>query len=176
MVVLRDMRREDIEDYVRWFTTQVEWMDWDAPWAPAGGTPDEERKAWTEYYLAVKDRPKDAVRWKFEIEVDGRHVGWVSSYTDLEYLPNEENIPAVGIDIPEQDVRGQGVGTEALRIFVAYLAEHGHPVVYTQTWSGNERMMRVAAKLGFEPYWRKENAREVRGELYDAITYRLQTK
>ena len=176
MVVLRDMRVEDIEDYVRWFTTQVGWMDWDAPWETEASTPEAERKGWTEYYLSVKDLPKDAERWKFEIEVDGRHVGWVCSYTDLGYLPNEERIPAVGIDVPEEDVRGQGVGTEALRIFIRYLAEHGHPVVYTQTWSGNERMMRVAAKLGFEPFFREEGVREVRGKRYDALTYRLEVK
>ncbi|MBP5490257.1 MAG: hypothetical protein J6Y10_06625 [Lachnospiraceae bacterium] len=32
MVELRDMTERDIEDYVRWFTTETEWMKTDAPW------------------------------------------------------------------------------------------------------------------------------------------------
>lgn len=31
MLILRDMREEDIEDYVRWFTTETEWGNWDSP-------------------------------------------------------------------------------------------------------------------------------------------------
>ena len=30
MIVLRDMRESDIEDYVRWFTRDMEWMRTDA--------------------------------------------------------------------------------------------------------------------------------------------------
>ena len=31
-ITLRDMIASDIENYVRWFTTETEWMDTDAPW------------------------------------------------------------------------------------------------------------------------------------------------
>lgn len=32
MVVLRDMKEADIDDYVKWFTSETEWADkWDAP-------------------------------------------------------------------------------------------------------------------------------------------------
>ena len=31
-VTLRDMLESDIEDYVRWFTVEREWENWDAPW------------------------------------------------------------------------------------------------------------------------------------------------
>ena len=31
-IVLRDMIESDIEDYVRWFTVEREWENWDAPW------------------------------------------------------------------------------------------------------------------------------------------------
>jgi len=32
MLILRDMKESDIEDYVRWFTTETEWGNWDSPW------------------------------------------------------------------------------------------------------------------------------------------------
>ena len=173
MIVLRDMIESDIEDYVRWFTTETEWSDWDAPWEPVGSNPEEERKSWTEYYGSVKDLPPDAPRQKFEIDLDGRHVGWVSRYYDLDYVENPEKIPAVGIDIPEPDARGKGAGTEALRQFIDYLKAHGARRVFTQTWSGNVRMLRVAQKLGFVPYACAKDLRTVRGRKYDALTLKL---
>ena len=38
----------DIEDNVRWDTTETEWSDYDALWEPVGG--------------------EEAIRWRFEIE------------------------------------------------------------------------------------------------------------
>lgn len=173
MTVLRDMRESDIEDYVRWFTRDTDWSDRDAPWEPVDSTEDEERRSWTEYYEAVRALPEDAARRKFEIEWNGRHVGWVSMYFDLDYMENPEKIPAVGIDIAEPDARGQGVGTEALRQFIDYLNARGWPRVYTQTWSGNAAMLRCSEKLGFVEACRKKDLRLVRGERYDAVTLLL---
>ncbi|MBE7003784.1 MAG: GNAT family N-acetyltransferase [Ruminococcaceae bacterium] len=173
MVVLRDMTLSDVDDYVRWFTTDVGWMKMDAPWETEIGDPEDERKSWNEYFKSVQGAPDDAVRWKFEIELDGRHIGWVSRYSYLDYLDNSEEIPAVGIDIPEEDVHNTGVGTEALRLYLDYLGEHGFRSFYTQTWAGNTVMLRVAEKLGFREVCRKEDYRVVDGEAYDAITLRL---
>ena len=46
MLILRDMTEQDIEDYVRWFTSDTEWGEWDAPWESIpGNSEQEERKA-----------------------------------------------------------------------------------------------------------------------------------
>ena len=79
-IILRDMIESDIEDYVRWFTTETEWSNADAPWEPIESDEETERTSWREYYASVKELPDDARRWKFEIEWNGRHIGWVSSY------------------------------------------------------------------------------------------------
>ena len=173
MVLLRDMRESDIGDYVRWFTSETEWMKTDAPWETAETTPDEELRSWTAYYGSVRELPKDAVRRKFEIEWDGKHVGWVSRYTDLEYMENPDLAPAVGIDIPEPACRGLGIGTEALGLFIRYLKDSGFPYVFTQTWSGNRAMLRVAEKLGFVPVCVMPDHRTVGGRTYDAVTLKL---
>lgn len=173
MIRLRDMIESDIEDYVRWFTVDTEWGDWDAPWESFEATPDEERASWTSYFHMVQALPADVVRQKFEIECDGVHIGWVSRYTDLDYMDNPGKLPAIGIDLPERSARGRGAGTEALRQFIAYLHDNDCPAVYTQTWSGNLPMLRVAEKLGFREVCRKVGLREVHGEEYDAITLRL---
>ena len=157
MLTLRDMHPSDIEDYVRWFTTETEWGDWDSPWeGHFEGTEEEERKGWTEYYESVKNLPDEVVRWKFEIESDGKHIGWICAYTDLGYLDNPEEIWALGLDIPCMEGRKCGNGTKALQMYI-----------------GNLPMVRVAEKLGFKEVCRKKDYREVRGKKYDAITWRL---
>jgi RimJ/RimL family protein N-acetyltransferase len=168
------MKESDIEDYVRWFTKETEWGDWDAPWEPFEGDEESECASWTEYFESVKNLPKNLTRWKFEIERNGVHIGWVSFYTDLEWMENEAEIPAIGIDIPEQKYRRNGVGTKALIGFMEYLKAQGHEILYTQTWSGNMPMLRMAEKLGFREIARKRDYREVRGKMYDALTFQLE--
>lgn len=55
-IVLRDMIESDIEDYVRWFTVEREWKNWDAPWEKEDTDAEAERKRWTEYYESRKNR------------------------------------------------------------------------------------------------------------------------
>ena len=170
MITLRDMIESDIDDYVRWFTVDNEWMDFDAPWEDKGSSKEEELKSWSEYYQSIKDLPKEETRWKLEIVYNNQHIGWVSYYFDLEYLDNPERIPAIGIDIPEKSVYNKGLGTEALKQFIAYLKDKGYKNFFIQTWSGNKRMLRVAEKLGFEVFFIKKNHRLVNDTFYDAIT------
>ncbi|MBR0134626.1 MAG: GNAT family N-acetyltransferase [Clostridia bacterium] len=176
-VILRDMTESDIPDYVRWFTEETRWGDLDAPWEPIASDEESEKNSWSEYYARVKDRPEDAPRWKFEIEWNGRHIGWVSSYDideAFEWTDKGSDRLAVGIDICEPEAWGRGVGAKALSAFIGYLFERGEERVYTQTWSGNERMVRCAKKLGFTECDRRAALREVDGKRFDALTFVLQ--
>ncbi len=179
-IVLRDMKESDIEDYVRWFTTEIKWMDWDAPWETKKSDADTERKSWTKYYESMREMSDDVVRWKFEIESEGQHIGWVSSYlTDENYdwisvkqvKDGQKVHQTIGIDICESNIWGKHAGTNALRTFIQYYAENGCKEIYTQTWSGNVRMIRVAEKLGFQECNRGKGEYEVRGEIYDGLTF-----
>lgn len=170
---LRDMTEEDIENYVRWFTVETEFNDWDAPWEPIETTEEEERKGWKEYLDWTTTLSPEDMRQKFEIEWDGRHVGWVCCYTDLEYMENTEGILALGIDIPEINARNKGCGRMALELFMDYLQGFGYHAFYLQTWSGNFPMLRLAEKLGFREVYRKAGHRRVEGTPYDAITLEL---
>lgn len=179
-IVLRDMIFSDIEDYVRWFTKETEWGFWDAPWEPLDSDETSERNSWTEYYESIQKQPTDALRWKFEIEYQGRHVGWVSSYLmDEQYewvdassvREGQKVYRAVGVDVCEKDVWGNRVGTNALHAFIQYHLDRGADAIYTQTWSGNTRMVKGAARLGFVECCRKKGIREVDGQKYDGLTF-----
>ena len=182
-IILRDMIESDIEDYVLWFTVEREWENWDAPWEKVDTDEETERASWQEYYASLKDLPDDVRRWKFEIEWNGRHIGWVSSYMmdeNYEWISADTIQPwqtvhrAIGICICEPDVWGHGIGTNALRAFINYYFDSGITELYTQTWSGNTRMIRCAAKLGFAECNRNVGTREVDGQKYDGLTFRLE--
>ena len=172
-MILRDMTEADIEDYVRWFTAETEWMNWDAPWEDFSCTEEEARRDWTEYYQQVRELPRDRTRRKFEIEAGGKHIGWISAYTDLGELENPEQLLALGLDIPDAAQRGRGYGCEAMRRMMAYYRGLGQNSFLTQTWSGNERMIALAKKLGFREVSRLRGLRQVNGKTYDALTFRL---
>jgi RimJ/RimL family protein N-acetyltransferase len=57
-----------------------------------------------------------------------------------------------------------------------YYFGSGVDALYTQTWSGNTRMIRCAEKLGFVECNRYVGIREVEGKAYDALTFRLERK
>lgn len=150
-IILRDMIESDIVDYVRCFTVEREWGNWDAPWEKEDTYEETERKRWTEYYESAKDRPDDAHWWKFEIEWNGRHISWVSSYCideNYEWVGKIKDCQtvyrAIGSDICEPDLCGNGIGTNTLRAFINYYFKNGVNELCTQTWSGNVRMLRCA--------------------------------
>lgn len=176
-IILRDMIESDIEDYVRWFTVEREWENWDAPWEKEDTNEEEQRREWKAYYDKVKNRPDEVFRWRLEIEWNGRHIGWCSSYKinkNYEWTAKDTAYRAVGIDICEPDARGKGIGSNALRAFINHHFADGVVEHYTQTWSGNVRMIRCAEKLGFVECNRETDFREVNGQKYDGLTLRLE--
>ena len=151
------------------------------PWEKEDTDEESERGSWTKYYESVKLLPDTELRWKFEIEWNCRHIGWVISYMideNFEWIgadaivPNQTVFRAIGVDICEPDTWGNGIGTMAMRAFIKYYFEHGVNELYTQTWSGNTRMIRCASKLGFIECNRYVGKREIEGMVYDGLTFR----
>ncbi len=182
-IILRDMTEADIEDDIRWNTVETDWANWDAPWESIPDlltfNPEEHRKKELERLA----KPKEKVRWGFEIETaEGKHIGAVNSYMineDYEWTPvncakpEEKLFRTVGLDICEGSFCGKGFGTKALAAFIDYYFQNGEDEIFTQTWSGNIRMIKCAEKLGFEVCKRKIGVRFVKGKYYDGLTFRL---
>lgn len=57
-----------------------------------------------------------------------------------------------------------------------YYFDSGIRELYTQTWSGNARMIRCAEKLGFGVCKRNIGTREVNGLKYDGLTFRTEKR
>lgn len=184
-IILRDFIEEDIEKRISWETTETEWQLWDGPWEYEGLTEAEKETnlkkyieqmhQWVEYY---KSLPDEQFRRTFQIvtnDAEKRYIGWVNSYQiDSDYnFTKADGCRAVGIDIPDLAARGKGYSYQALSSFICYLHSHGEKEIYTQTWSGNERVFHIVERLGFEECCRKKDFRTVRGKKYDGLTFRL---
>ncbi len=177
-VILRDLIKEDIENRIRWETLEVEWQDWDAPWENT--LDDFEEKAFRERMLNKLESRKDgnSFRYSFEICLNDnskKHIGWINAYNidnDYTYTKKEANL-TIGINIPETSERRKGYATEAWTLYIKYIIDKGVKDIYTQTWSGNYRVIGLMKKLGFEECNRIKDKREVRGERYDGLTFKL---
>ena len=178
-IVLRDMIESDIEDWIRWETVETQWTDWDGPDMPS--EPIDEAEYRSELMEFVRTPRVPGFRNFFEIATaDGRHLGRINSYAlddSLEWQRwPKDGFPeraAIGIDICESSIWGKGYGTKAVAAFAAYFLENGIKNIYTQTWSGNIRMVRCAEKIGFVECNRIVGNRHIRGGVYDGLTFQL---
>jgi RimJ/RimL family protein N-acetyltransferase len=169
-VVLRDWKMEDLPVLRHWHTGEQDWKRWDGPYFSA--MTEEEREKWLENMaesieaeefpmprrgLCIADRETDQL------------LGGVSSY----WQSKETWWLSVGITLFDPEVRGKGVGYEALGMWCEYLfcAMEVLPRLDLRTWSGNEGMIRLAKKLGFREEARFRKARIVEGKYYDGMGY-----
>jgi RimJ/RimL family protein N-acetyltransferase len=82
------------------------------------------------------------------IEVEGRLVGEIDARQPPRSMP--EGVFELGISLFDVADRGQGLGTEAVRLLTRHLFEtEDAERVQASTWVGNTAMRRVFEKLGF---------------------------
>lgn len=180
-ITLRDYQLSDVEDEVRWTNVETAWFYADTPWMTMEEVDPEELRA--DMIEIMESMPEDAIRWRFEIEVDGRHIGMVSSYyrdENFEYKPWESidqsknaegnnSIRELGIEICEMAYWGKGIGPKALTALMNYYRSLGENRFLLETWSGNKRMLGCARKLGFSEVKRQKGAYVVDGKEYDEL-------
>ncbi|UHA72219.1 GNAT family N-acetyltransferase [Paenibacillus sp. 481] len=138
------------------------WKQWDAPYFPLEIIPFSQ---FEEHFYKKQVNPVDPLDWML-IEVDNQIIGTVSYY--WEHKPS--NWLEVGIVIYQPTYWSNGYGTEALRIWIDDLFQKMSLArVGLTTWSGNERMMKAAEKLGMQLEGRMRKCRIHNGQHYDSI-------
>ena len=169
-VVLRDFEERDLERYAYWLTGMREWRRFDGPYYP-GTAPAELAKRIEKLRGRIErdDWPEPRRRLVIADFESNALVGTVAWY----WISEETNWPAAGISIYDPELWGVGLGREALALWIDYLFERGPDFarIDLRTWSGNERMMRLAEKLGFRQEACFRKARVIDGEYYDSLAY-----
>lgn len=170
MIRLRDFLEKDLSDYERWLQPGQEWQRWDAPYL-GSPKPESVREHIASVREGIATGAWEEPRWRVVVadEESDRLIGCVARY----WISRESSWLAVGIDLYDPASWGRGIGAEALRRWCTHLFEALPEIerLDMRTWSGNERMMRLADRLGFKLEARFRNARRVDGTLYDGLGY-----
>lgn len=169
-VRLRDFRAKDLGPYERWMQPGARWQEFDAPYF---GAPDP---TWVRDHVEGLQERIESGAWEdprrrvvLARRDDDELIGTLARY----WICEATEWPGVGIDIYDPDAWGRGYGSEALTLWCDYLFAQGYHRLDMRTWSGNERMMRLAEKLGFRLEARFREARPVDGKRYDGLAYGL---
>ena len=167
--VLRDPRPSDADRWVYWRDHGV-WREYDAPWEALRPplTPeqqDQTRRSFIDRCSEDHPAPRASAIVATTADVP---VGTVNRY-------GEKRFPDawyVGISICEDAYLNQGIGSEALALWVDHLFAHSDiHRIGLRTYSFNDRMLRVAEKTGFA---REAVERELilwRGDWLDRVSY-----
>ena len=164
-VTLRKVTPEDLPEL---FTliygegdTIPEWKNWDAPYFPFS------KPNYKSYIKGTAQKIKDGRdNQRMAIIVDDVIIGTVNYYWENELTKWLE----AGIGIYRSEYWNGGYGTEALSLWVEHLFRTlDIPRVGITTWSGNERMMRAAEKIGMILEGRLRKCRYYNGHYYDSI-------
>ncbi len=165
---LRDPTLNDMNEFRNWYQPHQDWLQWDCPWRVFHPQEFEQMKANIEQQICQSKT--GMIRQRLELCTNNhQHIGWVSSY----FLNQNPQQIAIGITIVDTYHRGKGYGTQAYVLYIHYLLTCNYTNIFTQTWSGNHRMMQLANRLCFTEVERLTNYRNVNGCLYDQITYQL---
>ncbi|MBU5437820.1 GNAT family N-acetyltransferase [Tissierella sp. MSJ-40] len=168
-VYLRELLKEDVEKYIRWNTIETEWTKWDAPWEKIESKVEKIRDEFMEMF----NKPKPKVSGRLNIcYKDDTLIGSVNAY----YIGSDKQNLAIGIGIRESSYWGKGLGKQAFSLWIAYLFNTTRlDNIYTETWSGNFRMIGLAQDIGFCEVAEERSIKtiEVDGKLFDGIVFNL---
>ena len=148
--------------YWRFEEEQQEAKKWNGPYIPeAWLSKEQHRKKWLE-----EDDIASGVPASLIITAGEKTIGYVGAY----WIDRNTNWLETGIVIYDTDYWNGGYGSEAYRLWIGFLFEFTELYrLGMSTWSGNERMMKVAERLGMKEEARIRKARVVKGQYYDAI-------
>ncbi|MEI5909388.1 GNAT family protein [Bacillus spongiae] len=161
-VCLQTLTQEDLPllYQFKYGVEKPEWKKWDAPYF------EHKQIEFDEFFRSSEESLSSPTPDQLGIYVHNQLIGTVSFY--WEHIPSRWL--EAGITIFDPNYRNGGYGTEALKIWVDYLFQtYEIARVGITTWSGNDRMMKVAEKIGMKLEGRMRKCRYHNGEYYDSI-------
>lgn len=168
-ICLRDWILEDIGAYRMWQKPGMPWQALDGPYYRS--QVDESNQLADRLTEKIKNSEFHTPRSQLVVAdaLTKNLIGTVSSYWESK----ETNWLCAGISIYDHEKWGQGIGWEALGLWIDYLFVN-HPEIVRldmRTWSGNIGLINLAKKLGFIEEARFRNARVVDGKYFDGLGF-----
>ncbi|MFC4452984.1 GNAT family protein [Deinococcus sonorensis] len=169
MMRLRPRTVTDLSELWRWVydLPDAEWKRWDAPYLhEARAIPPLTLARYLTQAMSDLSSPHQQI-----IEIDGAMSGIVTRRWDP---PEVGGWLELGIVIFDPVHWGGGYGTTALREWTRRsLQETPAHLLTLTTWSGNQRMVRAAERVGYRECGRVPEARLWEGQRYDSVQLAL---
>jgi len=163
-VFLRPAEREDLDDFVRWFS-DAETTQYLAVRAPFS-------KAMEEQWFAGMVERQGKTDWHFVICLiaDGRAIGTAG----LHHVDGENGSAAFGISIGEKAEWNRGHGTDALRAICDFgFGQLRLQRIWLEVYGPNLRAQRSYQKAGFVREGALRNAHFADGKHWDVLLFSL---
>jgi len=142
-VTLRPLEFSDMDNLYTWMA-DIELALWGGvtPVLEAPRSRDAFRPVFEQYF--VQAREDQAM---LGIEFEQRLVGFVQ----LSSIDQRMRRAAIGIAIGEKNLRGQGIGTTALRLLLDYaFTVKNFERIYAEVFSFNQRSQKLLERVGFQ--------------------------
>ena len=169
-LILRELKLKDLDDYLKWKHPSCKFRKYNGPYYK-----QETEKELVELIAVYRKKlergdqnvleNKKIIANKETDEIIGE-VNW--------YWKSEETLwMELGVVIFNENYWGQGIGYGALKMWVDEKFKENPKLIRLglTTWSGNERMMKLAEKLGFKKEAVYRKARIVNNEYFDSVSY-----
>jgi RimJ/RimL family protein N-acetyltransferase len=167
--VLRDWREPDVATYRDYLGPEHDWHDTNGPYFGRPNEAEADRAA--ARARATLDGALPTPRQLLVIALradEDRLVGMINWYWEC----FETDWRRIGIGLYDPAARGRGIGTEALRLWTAYLFDSTDALrLDLMTYSGNPAMCRAALAAGYVEEARLRQARRWSGGVHDALVY-----
>ncbi|SUN05502.1 N-acetyltransferase GCN5 [Streptococcus acidominimus] len=166
MLHLKPFSEEDLQQIweIGYREEQPEWKKWDAPYF-------DDYRAFREF-----ETFQQSAIYSFldsatvqGIFIDQKPIGMVSYYWESE----DTRWLEIGIIIFDPAYWSGGYGTQAMTLWIRHIFETIPSLEHIglTTWSGNQRMMRAAEKLGMAKEAQIRKVRYWQGVYYDSVKY-----
>ncbi len=169
-ITIRDWQLADLEDFAYWQQPGHLWQDFDGPYYPRMAA-DEIPKVVSHLREKIMQADWPAPRNSLAITESETNnlIGGLNRY----WTSKETSWLSIGIVIYDPEKWRGGLGYEAFGLWSDYLLQEMPELARLdlRTWSGNQGMMRLAEKLGYQKEAVFRKARIVKGEYYDGIGY-----
>lgn len=176
-VKIRGLINSDIDDVLRWNTTEVAWQDRSMPWHV--GFPVDEQE-FGKYLLELADI-EPMIDFQPEVECDGVHIGRCRAhfidengkFSALEDATCKKLYVAFEVFICEPDYANEDVCTKAIACYAEYLMGKARDTVFVQAWASDELTVRSAGKVGFDEYCRASRKSMSSDDKFEIVTFKL---
>ncbi len=169
-IEIRDLRVKDLDSYLYWKHPEREHHKYNGPYYPKE-TEEELKTLGEELASRIRSGSGEVLRNKKVVadSESGELIGEVNWY----WKSRETLWMEVGLVIFNENYWGRGLGTTILNSWITEIFEDFPELVRLglSTWSGNERMMCLAEKIGLKKEAVYRKARIVEGQYYDSVSY-----